>query len=102
MAKERSHTYAEEALDILEASGHPMSPRELIDEAIRRDLLTPTWDRPEGSLESSLTTYIRNNPTARLVRLCEQGPTRARRGSVRFAIRDWQSTHQVVTAEAGN
>lgn len=81
-------TYLEAALAVLESAGRPMTGREITAEALRRGLITPMGKTPEATLSARLYVYVRDRPDGRLVRLAEPGPGRARRGSVRWALRD--------------
>ena len=65
-----------------------MTAREIIDEAVRRGLLRPAGKTPEATLTAQLYLHVRDAPAPRLTRLHEPGPTRARRGSVRWALRE--------------
>jgi len=84
----KSQNYLGAALVILGRADQPMSIREITVEAIRQGLIRPAGKTPEASMSSSLYTEINSNPNTSLARLAEAGPTRARRGSVRWALRD--------------
>jgi hypothetical protein len=79
-------TYMEAAEAVLEASGRPMTAREIVDEAVRRGLLSPAGKTPDATLNANLYLHVRNCASPRIVRLYQEGPTRARRGSVRWAL----------------
>jgi hypothetical protein len=81
-------TYLGAALAILAKVGHPMTTREITEEALREGLIMPRGKTPLQSMASRLYTEISRNPNTCLIRLAEEGPTRARRGSVRWAVRD--------------
>ncbi len=80
-------SYLAAALAVLESTGRPMTTREITDEALRRSLITPIGKTPEATMSARLYVYVRDRPNGRLVRLAEPGTRRARRGSVRWAIR---------------
>ena len=83
----QSISYLAAALRILADHGSPMTAREITDEAIRRGLLHPAGKTPEATMSARLYLYARDHPDGPLVRLHEPGPGRARRGSVRWALR---------------
>ncbi len=90
-------TYFEAAVTILQECNRPMTAREIMNEVIRRGLLTPSGKTPLYTLSSALYTSMQANPDGPLVRLSDQGPfpryrsnkegARARRGSVRWALK---------------
>ncbi len=60
----------------------------IAEEAIRRGLIRPTGKTPAATSSARLYVEVRDNPAARIVRLAEPGPTRARRGTVRWTLKD--------------
>jgi hypothetical protein len=84
----KPESYLGAALAVLGSAECPMTTRELTEEALRQGLIRPTGKTPAATMSSSLYSEIHGNPNTSLVRLAEEGPTRARRGSVRWALRD--------------
>jgi hypothetical protein len=83
-------TYVDIAVSILESRRQPLSPTELAREARRRGLLRYEGDKPPPSFESTLSQHVKDHQDARLVRYAVQGPRRAIRGSLQFALREWE------------
>jgi hypothetical protein len=81
-------TYRQVAVKVLEATRRPMTSREILADAIRRGLLTPRSKTPHATMDAALYLYVRNDQASRVARLYEAGPYRARRGSVRWVIKD--------------
>jgi hypothetical protein len=82
-----SMTYFEAAVAVLRVSKRPMSAREIIDEAIAQGLLDPSGKTPVATLSARLYCHVRDAPEPVIERHAEAGPTRARRGSVRWSLR---------------
>ena len=80
-------TFLEAALTVLHAERRPMTTREIVDAASRRRLLTSRGRTPENTVDARLYLAIRDEPEGELVRIFAPGTTRARRGSVRWAVR---------------
>lgn len=91
MVGETSMSYMQAAFAVLKASEHPMSTQELVDVAMRHGLLRPRGKTPVATMSAYLYRYIRDHPSAELIRVAPQGsrpePKRAPRGSVRWALR---------------
>lgn len=85
-------TYVEAALTVLETCGRPLTTREILDEATQRGLLTPTGKTPLASMSAELYTLSRARSGKPLIRLSEPGGARARRGTVRWTLRDAPSS----------
>src|SRR5262245_3722234 len=83
--------YLSAAVASLEAIGRPLSTRELTDEALRRGLIRPTGKTPDATMGARLYVALRDDPDCPIVRISEPGATRARRGSVRWSLRAWDS-----------
>jgi hypothetical protein len=79
--------YLGAALAVLAAADRPLTAHEILTEALRRGLLHPRGRTPEATLTARLYTYVRDHPAGPLWRVYEPGRTRARRGSVRWALR---------------
>jgi hypothetical protein len=80
-------SYMEAALVVLEKAGRPLTSRELTDEALRQGLIQPAGKTPAQTMMARLYTEINQNPNTPIVRLATEGPTRAVRGTVRWALR---------------
>jgi hypothetical protein len=82
--------YIEAALTVLKGSKRPMTAKEIIDEAVAKGLLAPQGKTPEATLSARLYVYVRDHPEPVIERHAEPGrtPPRARRGSVRWRLRD--------------
>jgi hypothetical protein len=79
-------SYLDAAVSVLQSAGRPMTAREITAEAIRRGLIQPAGKTPQATLTAQLYVHVRDAASPRVVRLHEAGPTRARRGSVRWAL----------------
>lgn len=80
-------TYFEAALAVLKRSQRPMSAQQIVDQAIAEGLVSPGGKTPVATLNALLYRYIRDAPEPVIERHAEEGPTRARRGSVTWSIR---------------
>jgi len=78
-------TYYEAALQVLRSAGHPMSTREITDQAIDRGLISPRGKTPHATMAARL--YLRCRSDSELVKLDAPGNGRAKRGSVRWTLR---------------
>jgi hypothetical protein len=78
-----------EAAEVVLADFHEPQTAEIItDEALRRGLIHPRGKTPVATMTASLYVEARDNPASRILRLGEPGPTRARRNSVRWTLRE--------------
>jgi hypothetical protein len=77
------------AVQILEAARRPMTVEEITEQAIQQDLLTPATKTPLASMAARLYLYVRDHPEGRLVRVQDAPSGRRRRGTVRWALRDF-------------
>jgi hypothetical protein len=91
MAGQRSNTYPDAAIAVLEDVGHPMSTQQLLEEAIRRDLVQSTGDGQGASFKTALYSHVKRHPDSKIVKLSEKGPTGKRNGSIEFGLRDWNA-----------
>lgn len=80
--------YLDSARAVLQEVRRPMTAKEITEEAIRRGLLRPAGRTPKATMSAALYTHVRDVPTTPIVRLHEPGPSRAARGSVRWAWRE--------------
>lgn len=80
-------TYYEAALQVLRSVERPLTAREITDEALERRLITPKGKTPHATMMSELYVHAaRNDP--QLVKLEQRGNKRAKRGSVRWTLRN--------------
>jgi hypothetical protein len=86
-------TYYEAALQILKSSRKPMTSREITNRALERGLIVSRGKTPEATMGVVLNRRLRDD--SQHVKTEDRGPTRAKRGTVRWALR----THQTVPAE---
>jgi hypothetical protein len=82
-----SMAYLDAAITVLEAMGRALTSREITDEALRRGLIRPAGKTPEATMSARLYVHVRDEVNPRIARLADPGQTRARRGSVRWALR---------------
>jgi hypothetical protein len=92
--------YFEAALTVLKVSKKPMTAQEIIDEAVAKGLLNPQGKTPQATLYAELYMHVRDDPDPVIERHAEPGRTRARRGSVRWSLRNQGSTR--ARPQAGN
>jgi hypothetical protein len=78
-------TYIGAALQVLKSAGHPLTTREILDQAVRQGLITLRGKTPDRSMAARLYTRARSDP--QLVKLESPGNTRAKNGSVRWMLR---------------
>jgi len=83
----RTGDYLHAAETVLADAREPLTVGEITRVAIQRGLLTPTGKTPIATMSARLYVEVQRNPLARIARLAEPGPTRARRGTVRWALR---------------
>lgn len=81
-------TLIEAALKVLRSSRRPLTTAELTERILTSNLVTLTGRTPEQSLAAALYRALGRYPE--LVREAEAGPSRARRGSVRWTVRSPQ------------
>jgi hypothetical protein len=82
----KNMTYHEAARQVLRYAGHPLTIREITDRAIEKGLITPNGKTPHMTMAARLYTLVRNDPE--LVKIESPGNGRAKRGSVRWTLRD--------------
>jgi hypothetical protein len=88
MANNSALSYLEAAVAVLEACQRHMTANEITREAIDRGLLRPQGKTPARTMSAALYVFSRAEPEGKLTRVSEPGPGRARRGSVRWRLRD--------------
>jgi hypothetical protein len=79
-------TFYEAALRILKSSRKPLSTREITERALERGLIVSHGKTPEASMAAVL--YGRLGTDTQLVKIEDHGPTRAKRGTVRWRMRE--------------
>jgi hypothetical protein len=80
--------YLSAALEVLREAKRPLTVREITVEALRKGYLTPQGKTPVATMSARLYVACRDDPTCPIERLSDPGPTRAQRGSVRWAPRE--------------
>jgi hypothetical protein len=85
MTEKKSFLAAAQA--VLQASGRPMTTQEITEEALRRGLIETVGKTPLATMRAQLYGAAQRE-NATIVRPSEEGETRARRGSVRWALRE--------------
>jgi len=79
-------TYFEAALQVLESSQEPLTTREITERALERGLVVSYGKTPHATMGAVL--YGRLSTDARLVKTETRGPTRAKRGTARWTLRE--------------
>lgn len=79
--------FVEAALAVLAQADRPLTSREVAEAVMERRLVQTSGRTPEASLTAALYVALRDGRAPGLERLFEPGPTRARRGSVRWRYR---------------
>jgi hypothetical protein len=64
-----------------------MTTAEITQQALVRRLIRTTGNTPLATMSAQLYVLVRDDPEAPIIRLFDQGVERARRGSVRWALR---------------
>ena len=80
-------TFAAAAQVVLRASRRPMTAREIVERAIAEGLLRTEGKTPHASMAAALYALVPSGEHGIIKRIADPGPTRARRGSVRWT---WQ------------
>ncbi len=80
-------TFRDAAIEVLKTSGRLMTTREIAAEAIARKLVSTRGSTPEATMSAALYGLVASPSNPGVQRLAEKGPTRARRGSVRWVWR---------------
>jgi hypothetical protein len=79
-------TYYDAALEVLKSVRRPLTAREITDEAIVRGLITPVGKTPLATMKAELYHRVRSDPD--LVKIQDLADGRAKRNSVRWALRN--------------
>ena len=77
-------TYRQAAIDILKETKKPLTTQELLDRMISAELITPRGKTPLATLSSVL--YTENAQDSDIVRVFEDGGSRAAGGTVRWQL----------------
>jgi hypothetical protein len=77
--------YYEAAIEILKVAKRPLTVQEITDQAIETGLIAPRGKTPAATMSAALYVRLRNHPG--LVKLEDPANKRAKRGSVRWALR---------------
>ena len=77
-------TYFEAALTVLRHAKRPLTAREIVAAAIKKGLIVPKGKTPEATMSAALYARAKSDPF--LVKLDIPGPSRAKRGSVRWSV----------------
>jgi hypothetical protein len=79
-------TYFEAAMQVLRSARRPLTTRQITDQAMECGLIVPRGKTPEATMSAALYERVRDHPE--LVKLGAPGNGRAKRGSVRWALRE--------------
>ncbi len=79
-------TYYKAAIEVLRSASHPLTTREITERAIEAGLITPRGKTPNATMAAALYTHGAHD--ADLAKLEAPGNGRAKRGSVRWTLRD--------------
>jgi homoserine dehydrogenase len=77
-------SYLEAATTVLKAARRPMTARDITTAALTGELIRLVGKTPEQTMSATLYVHVRAVPNGKIRRVCEPGPGRARRGSVRW------------------
>jgi hypothetical protein len=78
-------TYLEAALEVLKSSRKPLTTREITNRAVRNRLIVPQGKTPDATMAAVL--YRQLSTHTLIVKTAKPGPARAKRGTVRWALR---------------
>ena len=79
-------TYYQAALEVLRSAQHPLTLREITNEAIERGLIAPHGSSPENTMGAVLYVQGRKNPE--LIKTGDPGKRGSKPGSVRWMLRE--------------
>ena len=86
-------TFLEAALAVLKRDKQPLTTAEITERAIEKGMLSTKGKTPEASMSAALYKEA-GTKKPRVSKIAQPGPTRAARGSVRWALVDTQLTGQ--------
>ena len=84
--------YYDAARQILRSAGHPLTTREITEQAIAQGLIAPVGKTPIATMKRVLYVRLREDPE--LVKIQESGNTRAKRFSVYWTLRSATSANR--------
>jgi hypothetical protein len=79
-------TYIDAAVAVLSGAHEPLTDREITDRALAAGLLPMRGRTPAKSMSAALYLERARSPRPRVEKVAMPGPTRARRGSVRWRL----------------
>jgi HB1, ASXL, restriction endonuclease HTH domain len=79
-------TYYEAALEVLRSAQHPLTTREITEQAIERGLIAPRARNPNNAMATEL--YVRGRSNPNLIRTGEPGKRWFKTRSVRWTLRE--------------
>lgn len=82
--------YYEAALQVLRSAQHPLTTRQITDQAIEMGLITPRGKTPHSTMAAELYLQVRKDPE--LIKLESAGDGRAKHGTVRWTLRSGQAS----------
>lgn len=83
-------TYYEAAIQVLRSARCPLTTREIAERAIETGLIRPRGKTPAATMSAVLYEHLRND--VQLGKLEAPGKWRARKGSVRWILRDSETS----------
>ena len=83
-------TFWQATQKVLTSTNRPMTAREILQRAVNDGLIVSQGKTPLATLTATL--YEEYKRDSRLERVFEQGPTRAKRGTVRWTLRRQRRT----------
>lgn len=86
MARTRTRSYVAAAIEILRSEGQPLTAKAITERAISQGLIQPAGKTPERTMSSALYTHTLKREDSPFNRVYTQGPNRAVRGSVKWAL----------------
>lgn len=86
-------TYREAALRALREAGRPLTTRELVDFAVASGLV-PRSKTPEATMRTMLYRIVQGDHDFK--KLGDHGTLRAKRGTVRWALKSWPAGDLVI------
>lgn len=79
-------SFYEAALQILKSSPKPLTSEEITERALERGLIVSHGQTPVATMAAILYRRLGSDP--QLVKTEDRGPTRAKRGTVRWTLRE--------------
>lgn len=79
-------SFFEAAIQVLKSSTEPLTTREITERALERGLIVSQGKTPDATMAAVL--YGKLGTDLRLVKLQTRGPARAKRGTVRWTLRE--------------